>query len=113
MVTVLDDDAPAASISADPSPITEGADATFTVTLSSAAPADGLTINVAVTDSGSYITGQLPATVFIAAGATTGTLAVMTADDTTDEPAGIITADDQHGHRLHGGHREHRHGHRQ
>ena len=87
MVTVNDNDDPVASISAaDPTTITEGNAATFTVTLSSAAPAGGLTISVDVTDGGSYIDGTAPMTVFIAGGATTVTLAVMTADDTTDEP---------------------------
>ena len=91
-VTVLDNDDPAASITAGPTPITEGATATFTVTLSSAAPAGGLTVSVAVTESGSYIEdGSAPMTVFIAAGATTGTLAVSTEDDSLDEPDGSIT----------------------
>ena len=94
MVTVLDNDDPAlvASISADPTPITEGADATFTVTLSSAAPVDGVTVSVGVTESGSYIAGSAPFEMFIAEGATTGRLAVSTEDDSLDEPDGSITA---------------------
>ena len=113
---IPDPDAPVASITAtDPTPITEGDVATFTVTLDSAAPAGGLTIAVDVTDSGSYISLTAPETVFIADGATTGTLAVSTEDDSLDEPVGIITAeitapDDAW---LHGGYSEHRHGHRQ
>ena len=91
LVTVFDNDTPAAGISADPTTITEGEDATFRVTLGSAAPADGLTISVGVTESGSYIADLAPETVFIAEGATTVTLAVSTEDDTTDEPAGSIT----------------------
>ena len=59
------------------------------VTLGSAAAAGGLTISVAVTESGSYIVrfgtdgrwSLLP-------GATTGTLTVPTADDNLDEPDG-------------------------
>ena len=53
------------------------------MTLSSAAPAGGLTISVGVTESGSYIADLAPETVFIAEGALTGTLAVSTEDDTT------------------------------
>ena len=98
MVTVNDNDipdpdAPVASISADPTPITEGTAATFTVTLDRAAAAGGLTISVGVTESGSYIAETAPMTVVIAEGGTTGTLTVSTADDTTDEPAGSITAE--------------------
>ena len=94
MVTVNDNDDPVASISAaDPSPIIEGADATFTVTLDSAAPVGGLTINVDVTDIGRYIDGSAPETVVIAEGATTGTLTVRTEDDAADETAGSITAE--------------------
>ena len=92
-VTVLDDETPVVSITADPPTITEGADATFTVTLSSAAPVGGVTVSVRVTESGSYIEGLAPTEVVIAEGATTGTLMVTTADDTTDEPAGSITAE--------------------
>ena len=92
-VTVNDNDPPVASIAAaDPTTITEGTDATFTVTLGSAAPAGGLTVSVTVTESGSYIAGPAPATVTIAEGATTGTLVVSTEDDNLDESAGSITA---------------------
>ena len=95
-VTVNDNDVappPVASITAGPSPITEGADATFTVTLDRAAPAGGLTINVGVTDIGSYISGSAPETVVIAEGATTGTLIVPTVNDNRDESNGSITAE--------------------
>ena len=93
-VTVLDDDAPVARITAtDPTPITEGTAATFTVALDRAAPAGGLTISVDVTESGSYIADLAPMTVVIAAGATTGTLTVSTEDDNRDEPLGSITAE--------------------
>ena len=89
---ISDPDAPVVSISAAaPTTITEGVDATFTVALDRVAPADGLTISVDVTESGSYIEGSAPATVVIAEGATTGTLTVPTADDNLDEPDGSIT----------------------
>ena len=94
MVTVNDDDVLLARITAtDPTTITEGTAATFTVTLDLAAPAGGLTISVGVTQSGSYIEGSAPATVVIAEGATTGTLTVSTEDDNRDEPTGSITAE--------------------
>ena len=92
-VTVLDDDAPVASITAGTSPIAEGTEATFTVTLSSMAPTGGVTINVAVTESGSFFEGAPPMTVVIASGAMTVTLAVRTEDDSMDEPDGSITAE--------------------
>ena len=90
-VTVFDNDTPAASISVDPTTITEGEVATFTVALDRVAPAGGLTISVEVTESGSYIAGLAPETVFIAVGATTGTLTVPTEDDSLDESDGSIT----------------------
>ena len=109
---VPDPDAPVVSITtADPTTITEGTAATFTVTLDLAAPAGGLTISVGVTESGSYIAGSAPATVVIAEGATTGTLTVSTEDDSLDETDGSITVSDHHRRRLHGGYSEHRHGH--
>ena len=92
LVTVQDNDTPIASITASSSPITEGTAAVFTVALDLATPAGGLTVSVKVTESASYIAGVAPLTVFIAAGATTGTLAVRTEDDSRDEPSGIITA---------------------
>ena len=113
MITVNDNDAPVASISAGPSPITEGADAIFTVALDSTAPAGGLTIGVTVTDASNDIDGPAPTEVFIAAGATTGTLTVSTDDDEVIEPPGLITAVINRGHRLHGGLHEYGHDHRQ
>ena len=92
-LTVLDDDTPVASILADILTITEGTAATFTVALDRVAPAGGLTINVGVTESGSYIEGSAPTEVEIASGATTGTLAVSTEDDSLDETDGAITAE--------------------
>ena len=63
------------------------------MTLSSAAPADGLTISVDVTENGSYLDGPTPITVVIVAGATTGTLTILTDDDNLDESDGSITAE--------------------
>ena len=93
-VAVLDDDdpppvTPTISIAAG-SGVTEGSDATFTVT-ASPAPATALTVNLTVSQSGSFgaITGT--DTVIIP---TTGsaTFTVSTTNDSTDEPDGSVTA---------------------
>ena len=83
--------APEVSISADAASVTEGADVTFTVTVADA-PTSDLTVNVSVTDSGSFISGTAPATVPISAGSTSATLTVNTDDDGVDEANGMITA---------------------
>ena len=87
-VTVL----PVVTITQDSSPVTEGTDATFTVT-ASPAPGAALTVNVSVTDSGSFISGPVPTTVMIPMGSTSATLTVATEDDRTDEMNGAITAE--------------------
>ncbi len=91
-VSVADNDdapTPVVSVSAG-SGITEGGDATFTVT-ASPAPASNLAVSVTVSQSGDYgaTTGQRTVTV-----PTTGsvTLTVGTTDDTTDEADGSVTA---------------------
>ena len=91
-VAVSDNDAaptPVVSVTAG-SGITEGGDATFTVT-ASPAPASNLDVSVTVSQSGDYgaTTGQRTVTV-----PTTGsaTLTVGTTDDTTDETDGSVTA---------------------
>ena len=70
--------------------VTEGGDATFTVT-ASPAPASNLAVSVTVSQSGDYgaATGKRTVTV-----PTTGsvTLTVGTTDDTTDEADGSVTA---------------------
>ncbi len=70
--------------------ITEGGDATFTLT-ASPAPAANLDVSVTVSQSGNYgaTTGQRTVTI-----PTTGsvTLTVGTTDDQTDEPNGSVTA---------------------
>ena len=92
-VTVNDNDGavePAVSISAAPATVTEGTDATFTVTASSAAPTGGLTVNVSVTQTGMFIMGTAPPTVEIPMGSTSATLMVATDDDNTAEMDGSI-----------------------
>ena len=84
---------PVASITAaDPTTITEGAAATFTVTLDLASTCGRANDQCWVTESGSYIAGSAPTEVFITAGVTTGTLTVLTEDDSLDETDGSITA---------------------
>ena len=88
-VSVADDDVPVVSISGG-SGVTEGGDASFTIT-ASPVPAADLTVNVTVTASGDYgaTTGQRTVTV-----PTTGsaTLTVGTTDDSADEADGSVTA---------------------
>ena len=91
-VGVADNDAaptPVVSVTAG-SGVTEGGDASFTVT-ASPAPASNLAVSVTVATTGDYgaTTGQRTVTV-----PTTGsvTLTVGTTDDTTDETDGSVTA---------------------
>ena len=94
-VTVNDDDAPAATITAGTSPVTEGTAATFTVTLSSAAPGGGLTIALTVADaSGSDFvasSNEGSKTLAFAQGDTSKTYSVATVSDTVDEASGAVT----------------------
>ena len=82
---------PSVSISVVNASVTEGGDVTFMVTVTRVL-ASNLTVNVSVTDSGSFISGTAPTTVMIPMGATTATLTVSTVDDGTDELDGTITA---------------------
>ena len=78
------------TIAADASPITEGETARFTVRLSSAAPAGGLAVEVALSEIGEFAAVSLPETrtVTIGAGDHTAALAVPTVDDEVDEDDG-------------------------
>ncbi len=90
-ITLIDNDRPAVSISGG-NAVTEGSNATFTLT-ASPAPTSSITVNVNVVDSGIFATsGQTGArTVSIT---TTGmaTFNVGTDGDSVDEPNGFITA---------------------
>ena len=94
-VTVNDDDAPAATIKAGTSPVTEGTAASFTVTLSSAAPTGGLTVALTVADaSGSDFvasSNEGAKTLAFDAGDTSKTYSVATVSDTVDEASGDVT----------------------
>ena len=92
-VSVSDDDAPPATpvISiAGGSGVTEGSDATFTVT-ASPAPTTALTVNLTISQSGNFGATTGADTVTIP---TTGsaTFTVSTTNDSTDEPDGSVTA---------------------
>ena len=88
-VTVADDDVPVVSISGGAG-VTEGEDASFTIT-ASPVPAADLTVNVTVSQSGDYgaTTGSRTVTI-----PTTGnaTLTIATTNDSTDETDGSVTA---------------------
>ena len=88
-VSVSDDDVPEISISAGGG-VTEGGDASFTIT-ASPAPAADLSVSVTVTQSGDYGAATGSQTVIIP---TTGsaTLTVGTANDDADEADGSVTA---------------------
>ena len=94
-VTVNDDDAPAATITATTSPVTEGSAASFTVTLSSAAPDGGLTIALTVADASSSdfvaSSNEGSKTLAFAQGDTSKTYSVATVSDTVDEASGAVT----------------------
>ena len=82
---------PELTIGRDLSTVVEGTAVTFTLT-ADVAPESDLTVNVAVTQSGSYIDGTPPSTVTLSSGDTTATLTVSTDDDSSDETDGSITA---------------------
>ena len=92
--TITNDDSavalPSISITAGTA-VTEGANATFTLTADSA-PVGDLTVTVTVTETGNFIASPAPTTVTIADGATTATLEVPTMADLIDEANGMITA---------------------
>ncbi len=96
-VNVADDDDPPVVVPeitiSGGSGVTEGGTATFTIT-ASPPPATPITVNVGVTESGSFgATGA--ATIAVSGAATTYT--VTTSDDGVDEPDGSVTATVQTG----------------
>ena len=88
-VSVADDDVPVVSISGG-SGVTEGGDASFTIT-ASPVPAADLTVNVTITASGDYGATTGSRTVSIPTGGS-ATFTVGTTDDSTDEADGSVTA---------------------
>ena len=73
--------------------VDEGTAASFTVTLSQAAPADGLTLAYSVAEDGDFVADadEGAKTVAVAAGDTSATLSVPTVDDGEDEADGTVT----------------------
>ena len=81
----------AVSIAAAATPVTEGTDAVFTLTRTGDASA-ALTVGVSVSVSGAFLDGTAPTETGFAAGASTATLRVATANDGTAEADGRISA---------------------
>ena len=82
---------PAVSIAAGTSPVTEGAEAAFTLSRTGDA-SQALTVAVSVTETGSMLDGAAPAEATFAAGAATAALDLATADDEAVEDASTVTA---------------------
>ena len=78
------------SIEPGPSPVTEGADATFTLTRDGPLTAE-LTVNVSVAETGSMLSGALPASATFEVGADTTTLTLATEDDAPIEDPSTVT----------------------
>ena len=93
--TILNDDTvslPEVTIAAGPSPVTEGADASFTVT-ASPAPASALTVKLTVSQSGNFATSGSTGSSKTVSVPTSGsaTHSVSTVNDNTDENNGSVT----------------------
>ena len=81
---------PAVSIAAGTSPVSEGADATFTLTRTGSATA-ALTVTVEVTESGAVLAETSPSAVTFEAESATAALDLGTADDEAVEDASTVT----------------------
>ena len=79
------------NISADPTAVAEGGTAAFTLTRGGNLTAP-LTVPVRVTESGAFLTDEVPTAATFAANAATATLLVATDDDERDEADGAVTA---------------------
>ena len=82
---------PEVTISSSSSSVTEGENIVFTVTANTATSSP-LTVNVSVTQSGSFIDGTPATSVMIPANGTTARFTVQTDDDSADETNGSVTA---------------------
>ena len=78
------------SIEPGPSPVTEGADATFTLTRNGPLTAE-LTVNVSVAETGSMLSSALPVSATFEVGADTTTLTLATEDDAPIEDPSTVT----------------------
>ena len=95
-VSIEDDDLPppVVTVTANATAVTEGGDATFTVTASRAPGTDlAVTLEVADAPGGDFVAGgdEGARTVTIANGETSVVFTLATTDDTTDEPDGAVT----------------------
>ena len=94
-LTITDDDLPVVTIAAGTSPVTESADAVFTLTRAGVTTA-ALAVAVEVTQSGAFLKTSAgytaPTRAVFNAGSATTTLTVETQGDATDEADGSITA---------------------
>ena len=82
---------PVVSIAASSTPVTEGAAASFALTRTGDTAA-ALAVTLAVTETGSVLTGTLPTSATFAAGSASAVLSVATADDEAAEAASTVTA---------------------
>ncbi len=87
---------PEVTISASAASVTEGQSVEFTVT-ANPAPASDLTVDVEVTQDGSFIDRTPPESVTISAGRSTTSFTVQTDDDGGDESHGSVTGSIQPG----------------
>ncbi len=87
--TITDNDQSVVTVASD-GDVTEGENAEFTLTRTGDASSQ-LTVNLAVTDGRSALSGDAPTTVIIPADATTATVSLATEDDNTDEPNATLT----------------------
>ena len=82
---------PQVSVTAGPSPVTEGTAASFTLT-ASPSPSDPITVAYTVAQTGSYVTSANRGAKQIQIGTSgTATVTVPTMGDSTDEPDGSVT----------------------
>ena len=90
-VTIKDTDLPVVSVEADSEGVHESYDADFTLTRVGRTDI-ALTVNVTVTQEGSFLpSGDPPSTVTFAEGSTTATLTIATVGDSTLEDHGSVT----------------------
>ena len=85
-----DDDLPVVTV-ASGGDVTEGEDATFTLTRSGTDVSGTLVVTFAVTGGDSVLAGVPPTSATFGASSTTATVAIPTTDDQTDEPDATLT----------------------
>ncbi len=89
-LTLEDDDVPEITIATAADAVSEGTAVVFTLT-ASPAPATSLTVNLSSSGGDGFLTGPLPTSATVDAGASTATVSVSTGDDTVDEADGTVT----------------------